>query len=121
MSHVTYRLRWANSVDDDALADVMFDAVRTGRSEYTEAQRRQWVSERRNGAEWTERLARQSIIVAENADHIVGFISLADGGYIDFAYNGPTSQGSGLFRLLYSEIEKQSRADGLSKLWVHSA
>jgi putative acetyltransferase len=121
MKGKTYTLRWASNRDYSALADVMFDAVRNGPSAYTDAQRQQWVPERRGGAEWTERLARQSIIVAESADEIVGFMSLADGGYIDFAYIRPSAQGSGLFRLLYAEIEKQSRADGVATLWVHAS
>ena len=121
MNDVTYQLRWARRHDDAALADVMFDAVRNGPSAYTQAQRQQWVPERRAGAEWTERLAQQSIIVAEDADQIVGFMSLADGGYIDFAYIRPSAQGSGLFRLLYSAVEKRGRADGATKLWVHAS
>ena len=121
MNDVTYQLRWAGRHDDAALADVMFDAVRNGPSAYTEAQRHEWVPERRAGAEWTERLTRQSIIVAEYADEIVGFMSLADGGYIDFAYIRPSAQGSGLFRLLYSAVEKRGRADGATKFWVHAS
>lgn len=121
MNGVTYQFRWAGRHDDAALADVMFDAVRNGPSDYTQAQRQQWVPERRAGAAWTERLAQQSIIVAENADQIVGFMSLADGGYIDFAYIRPSAQRSGLFRRLYAEIEKRGRADGTARLWVHAS
>lgn len=54
-------LSWATSADCDDLADVMFDAVRNSPSKYTEAQRAQWVPERRSGEEWAARLARQAI------------------------------------------------------------
>jgi putative acetyltransferase len=36
-------LRWATEADVDALADVMFAAIREGESPYTEAQRQAWV------------------------------------------------------------------------------
>ncbi len=121
VTDMTPRLRWAGPADDAALADVMYDAVRNGPSAYTEAQRQQWVPERRSGPEWTERLASQSVIVAEHADEIVGFMSLADGGYIDFAYVRPWAQGTGVFRRMYDEIERCGQANGLAKLWVHAS
>jgi putative acetyltransferase len=121
MTDVTCTLRWATRDDYPALADVMFDAVRNGISEYTEAQREQWVPERRGGADWADRLSRQAIIVAETADEIVGFMSLADGGYIDFAYVRPAVQGRGVFKRLYREIEKHSRKSAAQKLWVHAS
>ena len=77
-------LRWATEADFDALADVMFAAVREGESPYTEAQRQAWVPERRRGSEWRTRLLSQDIIVAEADGRLLGFMSLAEGGYIDF-------------------------------------
>lgn len=116
-----FSLRWAKSLDYTALADVMFEAVRTGPSRYTEAQREQWVPARRIGADWTARLDRQAIIVAEDSAGIVAFMTLADAGYIDFAYILPESQGKGLFRRLYAEIEKLSHARRDPRLWVHAS
>ena len=79
-------LRWAIEADFDALADVMFAAVREGDSPYTEAQRRAWVPEPRRGPAWRTRLMAQKIIVAEADGRLLGFMSLAERGYIDFAY-----------------------------------
>ena len=42
-------LRWATEADFDAVADVMFAAVREGDSPSTEAQRQAWVPEPRRG------------------------------------------------------------------------
>jgi putative acetyltransferase len=53
---------------------------------YTEAQRQLWVPEPRRGSEWRTRLLSQEIIVAEADGRLLGFMSLAEGGYIDFAY-----------------------------------
>ena len=73
-------LRWANEADFDALADVMFAAVREGESPYTEAQRQAWVPEPRRGSERRTRLLSQDIIVAEADGRLPGFMSLAEGG-----------------------------------------
>ena len=91
-------LRWATEADFDALADVMFAAVREGESPYTEAQRQAWVPEPRRGSAWRTRLLSQEIIVAEADGRLLGFMSLADGGYIDFAYIRSEARGAGLFR-----------------------
>ncbi len=89
-------------VDDyGAIADVMFDAVRHGRSEYTEGQRRAWVPQSRSGVDWVERLDSQAILVATKSTEVIGFMSLATNGYIDFAYIRPSAQRSGVFRRLY--------------------
>lgn len=118
-------LAWATPADYAALADVMFDAVRNGPSLYTEAQRAAWVPERRGGAEWEARLARQDIAIARdgNSDNgrIIGFMSLEPGGYIDFAYIRPEAQGTGLFRRLFAQIEELARARNEPRLWVHAS
>jgi putative acetyltransferase len=116
-----YRLRWATSADYADLADVMFDAVRNGLSAYSDEQRRAWVPEPRSGNEWSARLDEQIITIGENVGGVAGFMSLGEGGYIDFAYIRPHAQGRGLFRKLFTEIEKQSRTRGDARLWVHAS
>jgi putative acetyltransferase len=118
MGH-TYRL--AAPSDDPILADIMFDAVRNGPSKYTEAQRMAWVPARREGHPWRERLKDQDIVVAEQDDEPVGFMSLASTGYIDFAYIRPVAQGCGLFRELFERIEGRAYAKGVNLLWVHAS
>ena len=120
--HDTIELIWANDKDHDVLADTMYDAVRHGRSRYTEKQREAWVPERRSGASWDQRLARQDIVMARVADGpTLGFMSLDAGGYIDFAYIRPHAQGRGLFRTMYEAIEAKARAKGERRLWVHAS
>ena len=114
-------IRWASPADYGALADVMFDAVRHGRSRYTERQRARWVPRPREGTAWVERLDRQEIVLAETRERVLGFMSLARGGYIDFAYIRPNAQGSGVFRRLYTRIEEQARQAGEERLWVHAS
>ncbi|APZ94206.1 GNAT family N-acetyltransferase [Fuerstiella marisgermanici] len=114
-------IRSATVADYDALADVMFDAVRHGPSAYTEEQRQAWVPQPRRGVDWVERLSSQSIFVAANSSEVVGFMSLAEAGYIDFAYIRPSAQGTGVFRRLYESIEKLSQQNGETRLWVHAS
>ncbi|XZE53086.1 N-acetyltransferase family protein [Planctomycetaceae bacterium SH139] len=114
-------IRKATAGDYDAIADVMFDAVRNGRSKYTEEQRRAWVPQQRSGFDWNERLGSQTILVAIRAGQIVGFMSLAAHGYIDFAYIRPSAQGTGVFRLLFEAIEKLAQKNEETRLWVHAS
>jgi putative acetyltransferase len=116
-----FRLRRANKADYAVLADVMFDAVRNGPSAYSEEQRLAWVPERRGGEDWSARLDAQVVIVGEDDSGVVGFMSLAERGYIDFAYIRPRARGRGLFRQLFLEIENQNRSRGDARLWVHAS
>ncbi len=115
------QLRWAERNDYTRLGEVMFDAVRNGDSPYSEAQRSAWVPQPRNGADWFKRLDRQAIVVAERDGDVLGFMSLAESGYIDFAYIKPEAQGTGLFRRLYKLVESRAMNAGERRLWVHAS
>ncbi len=114
-------LRWANSADYDTLGEVMYDAVRNGPSHYSEAQRAAWVPEPRTGVDWSARLAEQQAIIVEEGVRILGFMTLAPNGYIDFAYVRPEAQGSGLFRRFYNKIEERARSQCETRLWTHAS
>ena len=116
-----YLLRWADQADYAGLAEVMFDAVRNGRSAYSQAQRKAWVPEHRSGTEWSGRLDEQLVLIGESDGEVVGFMSLAEGGYIDLAFIRPRFQGTGLFGQLLTKIKEQSFTRGDVKLWVHAS
>lgn len=119
--HPVRQFRWASAADADVLADIMFDAVRSGESRYTEQQRAAWVPVRRTGQDWVARLQRQDIIVAEQDGRAIGFVSLAEGGYVDFAYIRPEAQHTGLFRQLLSRIVERAIAKREPLLWTHAS
>ena len=113
--------RWAHEDDFAALAEIMYDAVRNGESRYSERQREAWVPVPRGGEEWRDRLHRQEIVIAEVDGEPLGFMSLAPGGYIDFAYIRPVAQHSGLFRQLFKHIIDRAHLKGEKRLWVHAS
>jgi putative acetyltransferase len=114
-------LRIGGPADFDALGVLMFEAVRSGDSPYSEAQRAAWVAEPRRGADWHARLAGQHIVIAQAADGPVGFMTLADRGYVDFAYILPRMRGAGLFRRLFGEIADEAQRRGETRLWAHTS
>jgi putative acetyltransferase len=114
-------IRWATEADYAQLGQVMFDAVRNGRSLYSEAQRTAWAPKPREGKSWAKRLEDQEIILQEHSSQVNGFMSLAPKGYIDFAYIRPSAQGSGLFRQLYDKIELRAVEKKFSRLWLHAS
>ena len=103
------------------LGEIMYEAVRNGQSKYTEQQREAWVPEARSGKEWNERLASQAVFVASDSAQSLGFMSLADKGYIDFAYIRPDSRGKGVFRQLYLKLEEYAVKSRAERLWVHAS
>jgi putative acetyltransferase len=116
-----HHFRWANADDSDVLADIMFDAVRNGESRYTEEQRAAWVPARRTGDDWVARLRSQEIVIAEQGGRAVGFVSLAEGGYVDFAYIRPEAQHSGLFRQLLAHVVDRAIEKREPLLWTHAS
>jgi putative acetyltransferase len=113
--------RWGQEDDYSALGQVMYDAARLGDSRYTEQQRAAWVPKPRSDEKWVARLRQQHVLLAENQQGILGFLSLAAGGYIDFAYIRPQAQGTGLFRQLFARILDRARAQAEPRLWVHAS
>lgn len=115
------RFRWASAAEGDLLGGIMFDAVRNGPSPYTEAQRAAWTPDPPSGPQWAARLRDQDIIVAEQDGKAVGFVTLAEGGYVDFAFIRPEAQHSGLFRALITHVESRAVEKGEPLLWTHAS
>ncbi|WP_265570070.1 GNAT family N-acetyltransferase [Sphingomicrobium nitratireducens] len=113
--------RWAGRLDHEALGELMHDAVRNGKSHYSEEQRAVWVPEPRKGADWSARLDAQDVVVAEQEGEMVGFMSLGEKSYLDFAYIRPKAQGTGLFRQLLARIVGKAQERGEERIWVHAS
>lgn len=114
-------IRNAINADFDRLGEIMYLAIRTGQSPYTEAQRKAWISEPHLGKKWSEKLGSQYVVLAEKAGQIVGFMTLRSDGYLDLAFILPEARGKGLFRRLYDRIEGHADSLGLVRLWTHAS
>lgn len=114
-------LRLAKPHDYDALGHVMYDAIRNGRSPYTQAQRQAWLPRPNHGSAWHTRLAAQRVILAADATGPLGFLSLTRDGYIDLAFIRPHAQHTGLFRKLCTAAEAEAAALALTALTTHAS
>ena len=114
-------IRLATASEYDALGKLIFDAIHIDNAAYTDAERRAWMPAPPEGLAWAARLAVQEVWVAENDAKLVGMITLAHGGYIDFAYILAAYRGSGLFQRLYETLETEARAQNVDRLWSHAS
>ncbi len=108
--------------DADQLGIVFFNAVRTGAAGFYDArQRRAWASRVPSGPSWHSRLAAQQTLVARNFERPVGFMTLADDGYIDLAFVDPAYQRQGIGGLLYAQIEALAREAQIERLYSEAS
>lgn len=119
--NLPFTIRQAISRDNSFLADVMFDAVRNGASEYSETQRIAWVPSPPAGEKWSARLDSETVVLAEDAQGPVGFMTLTPFGYIDLAYIRPRARGQGLFKRLYESIENNAILASVQRVHVHAS
>lgn len=103
--------------DAAATARIFHQAVRDGAAGfYTLEQRRAWSPAPPDIGEWRERLAGQQAWVAVVDDAPVGFMTLAEQGYIDLAFVAPAQAGRGVGRALYERVEQAAIAVGAPRL-----
>jgi len=114
------KLREAINEDYDVSGRVMFDAIHAGASVYSEAQRRAWLDAAPQGERWAVKLSGQRVFLAERDGAVIGFMTLA-GDYLDLAFVATKSQGQGVFRALYAQVELQARTQGETRLHAHAS
>lgn len=105
----------------DEIAEVFYDAVHDGAPAYTPEERSAWMPERRGGKDWEARIASQSFWGVFDGEKLIGFMSLENGTYVDFAYILAAYQGQGLFPRLYAEVEAAAILAGASSLKTHAS
>ena len=92
--------------DDDvnATAQLFFDAIRLGTTDYyDERQRKAWAEKVPETDEWGKRLQSQHSLVAELNTTLVGFMTLDADGHIDLAFVAPNLIGKGVAKALYGK------------------
>ena len=103
------------------LADVFHAAVQEGAELYSREQRAAWSPASKAGPDWSLRMARQSVWLAEADGAPIGFMTAELNGYLDCAYILKAYQGRGVFKRLYRPLEEAQRANGIVKMWVHAS
>ena len=107
--------------DAVACADLFYRAVREGAAaKYSADQRRAWVPERPDAAEFAAKLGAQRCFVADDGA-IQGFMSLTDEGYLDMAYVDPAQRGTRLAGQLHAAVLNQAHNLRLRRLTTHAS
>lgn len=111
-------IRPCRVTDAPGLAALYHRAVHEGAAgHYDAAQRAAWSPAPPTGEDWRRRLIEAQTIVAEQADGLLGFMTLDQRtGWIDFAYVAPEAMGRGVGETLYAVLEGRARAAGLTRL-----
>jgi len=115
------KMRWAEPTDYDALGQLMFDAIHSAPSPYSEAEQNAWRAEPYAGSDWHARLAAKHVLIAEDRGTPVGFLTVETGGYVDLGYILPRARGRGWFRKLFEGIERRARIMGETRLHTHAS
>jgi len=115
-------IRKGSPKDWNALAEIFHIAVRRDAVAYTEAQREAWSPASKAGPDWSLRMSKQSVMVADAGDEgLVGFMTTELNGYLDCAYILGTYKGQGIFRRLYEPLEAEQREHGQTRMYVHAS
>ena len=107
--------------DLEKLREIAVSAIGDIREHYSEAQRAAWISALPCPEGWLGILRRQTVFPGLRNNNVVGFMSLTDNGLIDYAFIRPDSQGQGLFREIYQELESFAIGAQMPMLWTNAS
>jgi putative acetyltransferase len=108
--------------DTDALADLFRRSVREVASrDYRPAQIEAWAAAPGNAQEWTERMRKRVVFVADEAGQAIGFIQYEPPDHIDMTYVHPQRQRMGVASALLAEVEEKARKRGVGLLNVEAS
>jgi len=103
--------------DGPAAAEVFHAAVHQGAAAFYSAEERAAWSPAPPVDGWEARLLAGNCLVAEEASgQLIGFMTLGEDGFLDFAYVAPGWMGKGVADALYAQIEAMAHARGLPVL-----
>ncbi len=119
---MTDRIRAMTPADAEGLAGLMHVAIHEGAAgAYTPSQLAAWSPEPRRAGEFLERVADQTVLVAEDGCGLAGFFTLTSTGVLDLAFVRPDRKGGGLAARLHDAILAAARDQGLSALTVDAS
>lgn len=86
------------------------------KEDYNSEQIKAWASSIENEQRWLDILKNQFVLVALDADKIIGFCTLKDGDYIDLLYVHKDYLRQKTATILYLNIEKEAKQQGAKEL-----
>lgn len=111
------RIRRFRDADAPATAQVFYDSVhRATQDFYDDAQRQAWAPQVPDLEAWLDRIKPQTAFVAERDGAVIGFMTLRDDGYIDFAYVAPDAVGHGVAKALYDAVLAEAKKAKFGRL-----
>lgn len=114
--------RQFQSSDVNQIAQLFHDTIRTvNLGDYTEQQVKAWAPDDIHFRDWEAKCSSTYTMVAESEGVIAGFAKLEAHGHIDCFYCHKDLQGQGIGKLLFNEIEKEARKQGLTTLFVEAS
>jgi len=109
MNNLEISIRLAEYSDLAEMQKMFVDTIKTiCTSDYDEQQIKAWVSGVENKERWNEIMTKQFVLIAQDADKIVGFITLASGCHIDLLYVHKNYQRKGIAKQLLDEITNEA-------------
>ncbi|WP_298434123.1 GNAT family N-acetyltransferase [uncultured Jannaschia sp.] len=115
-------IREGRAADLPALIEIFWRGVHEGAApRYDDAERVAWLPARPDVAAFAQRLADQTVRVAERDGAPVGFMTLRGDGYLDLAYVAPEERGQGTADALLAVLENGARAAGHTRLTARAS
>lgn len=116
------RIRLYRPDDSDTLAEIFTAAIHHAAPDYYTAEEiHAWAPPEIDYSEWEQKLGERPPFVAVLDKQIVGFMTLAEDGYVDRTYIHPDHQRKGIAGKLYAHIERTAGIKGLNKLYVDAS
>jgi putative acetyltransferase len=115
-------IRAARDGDLPGLIDLFRETVHTlGAAHYTRQELAAWAPDDLRPEDWSPRLTRNTALVAEDGDAVLGFAELSPGGSVDMLYVNQDHQGRGVASALLAALEARARDAGIARLTTNAS
>lgn len=116
------RIRNFQPADSDALRQIFHRAIHEGTTQwYTPEQRAAWATAPEAPPNWSDRLGAQITVVAEDANHVTGFMTLGHDGHLDLAFVAPEVMGTGVASALHDRLLTHATDVGMTLLTTEAS
>ncbi|GBF49307.1 alpha/beta hydrolase fold protein [Leptospira ryugenii] len=114
---IPFTIRKAKEEDLSQMQILFADTVNTICSkDYSQDQISAWISGIENRERWIQIIQKQITLIAENGDHLLGFVSFANQNHIDLLYVHKNYQNFGIAKTLFLEILNESNISKQKRL-----